>query len=56
MKYYLLIQENKTLKSKLQFFYLLIDASFKINLIRFMKLIPIYADISGTKDSFVIPG
>ena len=34
MKYYLLIQENKTLKSKLQFFYLLIDASFKINLIR----------------------
>ena len=56
MKYYLLIQENKTLISKLQFFYLLIDASFKINLIKFIKLMPVYAEISGTKDSFVIPG
>ena len=35
------ISEFLKLKSKLQFFYLLIDASFKINLIKFKKLIPI---------------
>ena len=31
------------------------DYLFKINLIKLMKFIPLYAHISGTKESFVIP-
>ena len=38
------------------FFYFFSVASFKIHSISFIKDIPLYFAISGTSDSFVIPG
>ena len=41
---------------KILFFYLDLIASFKSNSINLIKLIFLNAAISGTKESFVIPG
>jgi len=45
-----------TKKNILKFFYFFVDASFKIHSINFIKVIPLYLAISGTRDNLVIPG
>ena len=47
---------KKSKKNILEFFYFFVDASFKIHSINFIKVIPLYLAISGTRDSLVIPG
>ena len=51
------MEPNKNSKKNTEiFFYFFFDASFNIHSINFKKLIPLYAAISGTSESFVIPG
>ena len=52
-------KENEYIKNKINkliFVYFFFDASFKIHSINLIKLIPLNAAISGTRESFVIPG
>ena len=65
ISYSVVLQHNAkiTLKVKgfiferiISLFYLLTEASLIIHSIKLIKLIPEYAAISGTNESFVIPG
>ena len=49
-------QKRVIKKNIIIFVYFFVDASFKIHSINLIKLIPLNAAISGTRESFVIPG
>lgn len=55
LKFFVVLNKKKE-KDKKIFFYLLIDASSKIHFNSFIKLMPLKAAISGTRDKLVIPG